>query len=80
MATIQIRDIPDDVYETYRRRAAAAGQSLQVFMRTRLVEIARTEARKAEMFAEMRSVMETDGGTGVAVEDILADLDADRGR
>ena len=29
MATIQIRDIPEDAYETIRRRAKAEGKSLQ---------------------------------------------------
>jgi len=33
MATIQIRDIPDDAYELIRQQAQAAGQSLQAFMR-----------------------------------------------
>ncbi|MGH3906512.1 MAG: FitA-like ribbon-helix-helix domain-containing protein [Pseudonocardiaceae bacterium] len=28
MATIQIRDVPEDAYETIRRRARAAGQSI----------------------------------------------------
>jgi len=28
MATIQVRDIPDDVYVTIRRRAREAGQSI----------------------------------------------------
>ncbi len=38
MATIQVRDLPEDVAETYRRRATAAGQSLQTYMRTKLIE------------------------------------------
>lgn len=37
MATIQIRDVPDDVYETIRRRARQAGQSLQAYMRDQIV-------------------------------------------
>ena len=31
MATVQIRNGPGDVHETYRRRAAAAGMSLQEY-------------------------------------------------
>ena len=33
MATIQIRDIPDDVHEQLQRQARDAGQSLQAYMR-----------------------------------------------
>ena len=80
MATIQIRDIPDDAYETLRRQARAAGQSLQAYMREQVVELARRRARKAEVLAEMRALVAADTGTGVTTEDILADLDADRGR
>lgn len=40
MATIQIRNIPDDVAETFRRRAEAAGQSLQAYMREYLIKAA----------------------------------------
>lgn len=80
MATIQVRDIPDDVYETLRRSAEAAGQSLQAFMREQLVELSRARSVKAEMLAEMRAAMRSDRGTGVTAADVVADLDADRGR
>jgi antitoxin FitA len=75
MATIQIRDIPDDVYEGIRERARAAGQSLQAYMRERVVEMARIQARRAEIFAELNSALEKDRGSGIRTEDILADLD-----
>jgi antitoxin FitA len=78
MATIQIRDIPDDAYETLRSLAKGAGQSLQAYMRQRVVELARHSATKAEMFAEMRALVEADGGSGVTIDDILADLREDR--
>ena len=78
MATIQIRDIPADAYETLRRQARAAGQSLQAYMREQVVELARRRARKAEVLAEMRALVAADTGTGVTAEAILADLDADR--
>jgi len=80
VATIQIRDIPDDAYETLRRQARAAGQSLQAYMREQVVDLARRQSRKAQVLAEVRAVLATDRGTGVRVEDVLADLDADRGR
>lgn len=80
MATIQVRDIPDETYAQFRRQARAAGQSLQAYMLEQLVELARTRARKAEMLAEMRVLTRSDRGSGIRIEDVLADLDADRGR
>jgi len=40
--SIQVKDVPDDVHAVLRRRAAAAGQSLQEYLLGRLVEDART--------------------------------------
>jgi len=57
MATIQIRNIPEDVHRTYKRRAAAAGMSLQEYMRTQLIEHARMKTAReivAEVEAEMK--------------------------
>ena len=42
MPSIQVKDVPDDVHATLRRRAAAAGMSLQEYLLGRLVEDART--------------------------------------
>jgi hypothetical protein len=80
MATIQVRDIPDDVYEELRRQARAAGQSLQLFMRNQLVDLARTRARRAAVLAELDAVLQRDGGRGLSRDQIIADLDADRRR
>lgn len=44
MATIQIRDVPDEVHATFRARAAAAGMSLQQYLRELLEESARTQS------------------------------------
>lgn len=41
MPSIQVKDVPDDVHRTLRRRAAAAGQSLQEYLLARLVDVAR---------------------------------------
>ncbi|MGD0384752.1 MAG: hypothetical protein ABSB73_01310 [Solirubrobacteraceae bacterium] len=38
MATIQIKNVPDDTHAVLRRRAAAANQSLQEYLLTRLIE------------------------------------------
>src|SRR5699024_5968837 len=37
MATIQIRDLPEETYEVIRKRARSQGQSIQSYMRDRLV-------------------------------------------
>ena len=42
MALIQVRDVPEDVYEVIRHRARAAGQSIQAYMLARTIEIGRT--------------------------------------
>lgn len=42
MPSIQVKDVPEDVHATLRRRAAVAGQSLQEYLLARLVEDART--------------------------------------
>jgi plasmid stability protein len=38
--TIQIRDVPDEVHATLRSRAAAAGQSLSVYLLRELIRVA----------------------------------------
>lgn len=42
MPSVQVKDVPTDVHATLRRRAAAAGQSLQEYLLERLTEEART--------------------------------------
>lgn len=41
MPTIQIRNVPADVHETFRQRAAAAGMSLQEYLLAELVDAGR---------------------------------------
>ena len=40
--SIQVKDVPADVHATLRRRAAAAGKSLQEYLLARLVDDAST--------------------------------------
>ena len=57
MPTIQIRDVPEDVHAVYRARAAAAGLSLQEYLRKELEEGARLRspgAVAAEVLRERR--------------------------
>lgn len=42
MPSIQVKDVPDDVHAVLRRRAAAAGQSLQEYLLARLRDEAQT--------------------------------------
>ena len=42
MPSIQVKDVPNDVHATLRRRAAAAGQSLQEYLLAHLVAEAET--------------------------------------
>ena len=42
MPSIQVKDVPDDIHATLRRRAAMAGQSLQDYLLERLTAEART--------------------------------------
>jgi antitoxin FitA len=80
MATIQIRDIPDDVYEGIRQRARAAGQSLQAYMRAEVIANERRRERTAAIFAELDELLARDRGTGVTTEQIVADIREDRDR
>ena len=41
MLAVQIKDVPDDVHEVFHRRARAAGQSLQKYLRSTLIAQAR---------------------------------------
>jgi antitoxin FitA len=43
MPSVQIKNVPPDVHGVLRRRAAAAGQSLQDYLLARLTEQARHE-------------------------------------
>ncbi len=77
MATIQIRDVPEDVHRTYRRRAAAAGTSLQEFLLGELVEGARTQT-PAEVMAEVRAHLGQRDGDGFSRSSSTAFVRADR--
>lgn len=41
MPSIQIKDVPEETHAVLRRRAAAAHQSLQEYLRSRLIDEAR---------------------------------------
>ncbi|HEY0496857.1 MAG TPA: antitoxin [Kutzneria sp.] len=76
MATIQIRDIPEEVYETIRLRARAAGQSIQAYMRDQVIAMA-AQPTKEEVVAAIEAVLAREG-TAVTMADILSDRDVER--
>lgn len=78
MATIQIRDIPEEIHQELQRRADEAGQSLQAYMRNHVVEWTQSQNRKAEALRYLDELLAKEGGLGLTTEQILEDLDADR--
>ena len=72
MATIQVREVPDETYEVLLRRAKAAGQSLQQYMRQELIALARRQS-KAESVAAVVEIRSRISRT-IVVEDVVAEL------
>jgi plasmid stability protein len=79
MATIQIRDVPEDVHRTYRRRAAEAGMSLQEFLLAELVAGARAPT-PAEVVAEVHQQLQRGAGQGFSATSSAEFVRADRDR
>ncbi len=79
MATIQVRNTPEDVHRVYRVRAAVAGQSFQEYLRSHLIEFAST-ATPAEIVAEVEREIVREGTEGFsttsAADVIRRDRDA----
>ena len=78
MATIQVRDIPDDVHEELQQRAREAGKSLQAYMREQVVEASRRRTRKATALRRLETLLEQEGDIGLTNEQIVEYLHADR--
>jgi hypothetical protein len=77
MATIQIREVPEECYEVLRRRARHAGQSLQAYLRAEIVALA-TRPTKNEAIEAIEATLERAGATGPTARSVLDDLAADR--
>lgn len=60
MSTIQIRNLPDEVHRVYQTRAAAAGMSLQEYLRAELVRNACMRS-PSELAMEVKARMLTEG-------------------
>lgn len=78
MATVQIRDIPEDVYETIRKRARAAGQSIQAYMREQVIDLA-TRRTKEEALAAVEATLAKYTTPGPTTEWITKELRELRG-
>lgn len=78
MATIQVREIPEDTYEVIRKRARASGRSIQSYMRDVLVDLA-SRPTTEETLAMVQAVQAGSDTPGATHESILGDIDADRG-
>jgi plasmid stability protein len=78
VATIQIRDVPDDVHQELQRHAKAAGQSLQAYMRDQILEWAQVRTDRAEALQRLEELLAKEGGLGLTAEQIVEDLHAER--
>lgn len=77
MATIQIRDIPDEAYEVIRRRARVAGQSIQAYMRQQVIEAA-SRPDKAEALERIRASLARAGSPAPSTDEIVRAVHAGR--
>lgn len=77
MATIQVREIPEDAYEVLRRRARRAGQSIQAYMRDQVIALAGRQT-KEEVVAAIEATLKRAGVTEPSAASIINDLAADR--
>jgi len=77
VATIQIREIPEDAYEVIRKRARAKGRSIQSYMREVVIDFAYLPTTE-EVLVELESVHASSDSPGSTRASILADLAADR--
>ena len=76
MATIQVREVPEDVYERLRLRARARSESIQRFMLRELVRIAE-EPTDEELWQRVQGLSD-DVSAPLEVAETLRDLDSDR--
>jgi plasmid stability protein len=77
MATIQIREVPEESYELLRRRARRAGQSMQAYMRDEIVKLA-ARPTKSEAVASIEAIIGEVGGVSPTAKALLGDLAAER--
>lgn len=74
MATIYLRDVPDDVADALKERAAGEGRSLSAYLGAELAKIA-ARPTNAEIVARLRA---RERREGPSEDDIVAALEAAR--
>jgi len=75
MPSVQIKDVPEQTHAVLRKRAAAAHQSLQEYLRTRLIQ----EASEPTLDEVLDRAGGRSGGS-VPLKDAVQTLRADRDR
>lgn len=76
MATIQVREVPDEIFEVLRRRAHRAGQSLQAYMKSQVVSLAQRPTKDEaieEIEAVLRQLATGEPSAASITEDIAAE-------
>lgn len=74
MATLYVRDVPLEVAETLKDRAAAEGKSLSAYVNAELAKIA-ARPTNAEIAARLKA---RDRSNGPSTQDILAAVQSER--
>ena len=75
MPSVQIKDVPDETHAVLRQRAAAAHQSLQEYLRSRLIE----EASRPTLDEVLDRAAGRAGGR-VPIKSTVSTLRAERAR
>jgi plasmid stability protein len=73
---ITVRDVPDDIRDELAARAALVGRSLQEYVRSQLIELARRPDAEALLSRVRERKQRT--GSRLSADAILAHRDADR--
>ncbi len=76
MASITVRDVPDETRDELAARAARSGRSLQEYVRLQLIDL--TRRPDPETLLDRVRERKRRTGSRLSVETILADRDADR--
>lgn len=75
MPSVQIKDVPDDTHRVLRQRAARAHQSLQEYLRSRLI----ADASQPDLEEVLERVARRDGGK-VSFDEAVKHVRAGRDR
>ncbi|MBP2365968.1 hypothetical protein [Pseudonocardia parietis] len=76
MATIRLREIPEDVYEVIRARARVSGRSIRSYLGDIVVDVASRPTTDEALAAmdDVRAASPSPGATRASVLEVLAEL------